>query len=315
MGDTGYVLEPPPSDDQPQAPAQPPPAQTPQAPTDAQRFAEQREGALEGTDDGGEEEQQPPPRQERRRTIVNDLQEERQARRQADERAARLEAEANQMRPIVNALAAHPNGVAMLQALVQGQPLPPPQQTGPDPELVSIAEDLGLYTLDGQPDLVKAGRIAQRQAHVARQAVQQAVQPMQQQTVSERAHVGRNALWTQAHQPENKDVDPGVLGELLKLLPDQLIADQGVQSLVWTLATGATTLQRNRGQAPPVPQPQPGVASQQPPVFTESAGGRVRPQTQLAAPFQALLKKAGLTDKDVQTSLGKYVPGAPNALE
>ena len=103
MSEPDLVLEPPPADEDEAAPPAPPTsgaleAEAPEAPAD-----------------------DAPPVEKPKRSIVSDLQAERLARRQAEENYQRATQEAAQMRPIVQALAKHPNGVAILQSLVQGR--------------------------------------------------------------------------------------------------------------------------------------------------------------------------------------------------
>lgn len=300
MSEQDLVLEPPPADDETAAPSPP----TPETPETSGETAETTPEA---------ETEQPPPVEKPRRTIIDDLQAERAARREAEQRAQSVAQELATAKPILQALARHPHGVQILQSLVQGAPLPQQGPPQPDPELQSIAEDLGLYNVDGTPDLVKAGRIQQRQHAVAQQAVQAAVAPLQQGTEAQQAQQSRVHLWQQAHQPENTHVDPTALKELLQALPDNIIKHQEVQSLVWVLAAGATALQG--GKAPQTGPPMPTPPPTNPPVYSEQPGGRARPVTPLAQPFQQILKRAGMSDKDMQATLGKFVPNAPNLLE
>jgi hypothetical protein len=52
-----------------------------------------------------------------------------------------------------------------------------------------------------------------------------------------------------------------------------------------------------------------------PPIYSEPAGGRPRATPQLDEPFRARLRESGLKDDDINQSLSRFVPGAPNRLE
>jgi hypothetical protein len=115
-------------------------------------------------------------------------------------------------------------------------------------------------------------------------------------------------------------IDPDMVERGMRTLPVEQMGNPEVQQTVLMTALGLQTF--GAGGAPQAPQaPQRGPASPQargqlrPPIYSEPAGGRPRAQPQLDEPFRARLRESGLKDDDINASLSRFVPGAPNRLE
>jgi len=254
-----------------------------------------------------------------RRTLVGDLVREREQRRVA-------ETQAQSAQELLRQVIADPAGMALLQRVASGATPPDPQQTQEAQqaqlqELEATAIDLGLYDADGNPDLGAAGRIMAREQRRVEAQVQRAVAhlqqtellPLKQQRVEQTiAHVKNVA----AHY----GIDPDMVERGMRTIPIDQINNPEVQQTVLMTALGLQTFGAGgapQPQAPPQRGPQ---APQQrgqlrPPIYSEPAGGRPRATPQLDEPFRVRLRESGLKDDDINASLARFVPGAPNRLE
>jgi hypothetical protein len=236
-----------------------------------------------------EETEQPAPR---RRTMLDDLRSERQARKEAERKAREYE-----------------SFIANI-ASQQQQPQAPPQPQGPDPQLVELAETLGLYDTQGQPDIQAAERVARFTGHVAEQQVRRYVQPLAQSQAQQQASVVREGM---AQHAATVGIGAEVVEQVASLIPDELLVQPNVAQLVLAVAGGLERMRGGtQGAQQPQQRPQPGRPA---PLFTEPAGGRrPAPQT-LSEPFRNVLANAGVTDKDLEGTLRNWKPGVPITLE
>jgi hypothetical protein len=262
----------------------------------------------------GEEGEEPEPPQGRR-SLVGDLVREREQRRVAEEQAAAAQG-------LLQSVMQTPEGLAALQRAALGDQAPPDQaaeQQALQEELEATAIDLGLYDDKGQPDLKSAARIMAREQRRIDVQVQRAVEqlkqtellPLKQQRAEQTiAHVKAVA----AHY----GIDPDMVERGMRTLPIDQLGNPEVQQTVLMTALGLQTF----GQGTPPPQPQYGPPQPQgrralrPPIYQEPAGGRPRGQAPvLDEPFRVRLRESGLKDADIDASLSRFVPGAPNRLE
>jgi hypothetical protein len=244
------------------------------------------EGAEEQETTEGDEQPEPAPR---KRSMLDDLRAERQSRKQAEARLREYEA---------------------FIAGQQQQPQAPPAPVGPDPQLVELAETLGLYDTQGQPDIKAAERVARFTGQVAEQQVRRYVQPVQQSLAQQQATGMREGMAQHAAQV---GIAPEFVEQVASLIPDELLVQPNVAQLVLAVAGG---LERMRGGPQGAQQPaQRPVTGRPAPLFTEPAGGR-RPAAQtLSEPFRNVLANAGVTDKDLEGTLKNWKPGVAITLE
>ena len=163
MSEQDLVLEPPPPDDEA---GQPPPPETPETPESAETETPETP-----------ESENPPPVEKPKRSMVSDLQAERTARRQAEQQAQQYQQQLAAVAADYAGARQHPNGVQILQSLVQGQPIAPGARAA-GARSGAAADCRGPRALQRRWDAGSAeGRAdAQRQNAVAQRAVQAAVQ-------------------------------------------------------------------------------------------------------------------------------------------
>lgn len=305
----------------PAAPVQgaPPPAGDPQGDPDDDPNA----------DPGDDPDADPDAQPRGRRTLVGEVVRERERRQLA-------EAQLSSSTDLLRQLMADEQGAALLSRIVGGGA---PGPAGPSPEdvaaeqaeLEALAIDLGLYDAQGAPDLATAKRIQQREERRVAQVVkrelgafeQTKLQPIAQQRAAQT--IGHVVAVAQQY-----GIDPQLVQNGMRALYEQnpnAIYDEQAQQAVLMTALGIQTFGSASGAPQPGGQPQPrqrprapqgGPAPLRPgapPIYTEAPGGGPRAQSQLAEPFRARLREAGLKDDEINASLGRFVPGAPNALE
>ena len=308
---------------QPPAPAAPP--QPPPAPDLSQPLLDEDEPITspQGDGDAGGEEEQAAP--EGRRTLVGDLMRER-------ERRQLFEQQSNQSQALIRQVMSLPGGMELLQAAATGQPPPrqPGQPSAEDEALAQeaseVARDLGLYNAEGQLDLRTAARIVLRDRKRTQTLVESALRPLQQQTLQ----LGVEPVI--AHVLSVADqfgIDRNLVMQGLRATPPEHVNNPQVQQAVLMMALGTQVmLGSQQGQAPqpgqrraPAAGPQNGGVQRQaqtfqPPIFTEAPGGRPRAQAPALDPvFRDRLKSTGMKDTDIDGTLSRFVPGAPNRLE
>jgi hypothetical protein len=253
-----------------------------------------------------------------RRSVVGDLVRERERRQQAETQAAAAQ-------DLLRSVMESPEGLAMLQRAATGAPASDApsaaDQLALQQEQEATALDLGLYDEKGQPDLAAAARIMAREDRRVQAQVQRAVQqlhqtellPLKQQRAEQTiAHVKAVAT--------HYGIDADMVERGMRTLPIDQLGNPEVQQTVLMTALGLQTF--GAGGAPQqqpqpygTPQPQ-GRRALRPPIYQEPAGGRPRGQAPvLDEPFRVRLRESGLKDADIDSSLSRFVPGAPNRLE
>jgi hypothetical protein len=269
-----------------------------------------------------DEDQGPPPDEDepqgRRGGVVGELVEERAARRLAEQQAASAQ-------DLLKQVMQSPDGLALLQRVASGTPA----AQGPDPqeayrqECEATAIDLGLYDDKGQPDLQSAHRIMQREERRVQAQVQRAVQHLQQTELAplKQQRVEQTIQHVKA-VAQHYGIDPDMVERGLRTIPAEQIGNPEVQQTVLMTALGLQTfggatppqgpVQRERG---PNGQFAASRGALRPPIYQEPSGGRPRSAPQLDEPFRARLRESGLKDQEINASLDRFVPGAPNRLE
>jgi len=305
------------------APAPAAPAAPPPPPDLSQPLLDEGEDTL-GEAEG--EELPEEPGQPQRRTVVGDLVRERERRQMA-------EGNLHQSQELLRQVMSLPGGMDLLQAAATGKPVNgspaapsrPGQLSPEDQALVQeaneVAHDLGLYDAEGNADLRTAARIVLRDRKRTEKLVQQALAPVQQTTMSLASQPVINHVLQVADQ---FGIDRNLVWQGLQATPPEHLGNVEVQQAVLMMALGTQTMLASQGQAPPpgaprpggrAPAPQPAQQQLRPPLFTEPAGGRPRAMPQLDDVFRDRLRSTGLKDEQINESLSRFVPGAPNRLE
>ena len=295
----------------PQAPPEPPPPDLTQPLTDPDDAAQ--EPPPPGDEDAEEEEAAPQPGG--RRSVVGDLVRER-------ERRQMVEGNLAQSQELLRQVMSLPGGMELLQAATSGQPVPrkPGEMSAEDQALVQeaqeVAQDLGLYDAQGQPDLRTAARIVLRDRKRTETMVRQALGPLQQTTINLASQPVINRVLQVADQ---FGIDKNLVYQGLQATPPEHLGNPEVQQAVLMMALGTQTMLASQPQNGPRQVQPRGTPLQRmgarAPIFTEAPGGRPRAGTQLDEVFRDRLRSTGLKDEQINASLDKFVPGAPNRLE
>lgn len=206
-------------------------------------------------------------------------------------RADALQEALNAARPYVDLVKQHP------ELLRQPDPVPYEDQIGDD-EAAQEARDLQLYDSQSQLDLKTAKKIIARRRteayQVGQQAIQEAMAPLQQST-AEAASRNNFAQMAQMRDPNgNPLVDPRILAEEWVQLPVELTANPQAAEVVLERAIGKSH-RRGTRIAP----------AKREPMFSEAPGGRGAASVVLTD----LDRKLGLTEKDLKSAAGTFVPG------
>lgn len=271
--------------DTPQQTPPPPQEEPPQPPGDESSPEEEPE------EEPGE------PEAPRRGSMLAELIQER-TRRQGAEQSVQ------QSQELIRAVMQAPGGAELLQRISSGQSATPAEDTA---ELEAIAADLGLLTPDGKADLDTARRINSRTARSVAQAVQQAVAPLQQQTLQIQAE---GAIQHALQVAQRFGADPAIVERGLRgVAPDQAMNPQ-VQQATILMALGLQGIAAPGGGAPQVPQGG-GTA----PLVTEAPRGRGQGAARLDPLWRGRLKSAGLSDQEIDGSLRNVDLRRPNKLE
>lgn len=162
------------------------------------------------------------------------------------------------------------------QALTNPQPQAAPQAQAPaqpavnDKQAEDYARKFDLYTADGKLDLARAQAIIEDNRRMAREEIQQAIEPMQTQTYTQQAEANYSALLQakdHAGRPLEKAVVDHVIGMITSQLPRakaaQVLADKNVTDLLLRVARDTQMQQKGPGVKAP----------DTPPLVTERAGG------------------------------------------
>jgi hypothetical protein len=238
-----------------------------------------------------------------------------------DLRTARKEAKAG--RELAKALKGRPDilaalsqgtpfGVPMTPAPVAPTPVAPPVAPAqadlglPPHELRDIAEEQGLYTSEGKPDLDAAqrfhARVERAASRVAERMVKERLAPIENRLVMDTAHARRTeALATLAQY----DVDPGLASQVIDGMiasNPELLNDPQVAASSVIFAIGLGTVQKKHGglpeATPPVAvAPVTPVARPSAPTYVEGATPRAAAPT-MSALEVAMAKRVGAKPAD-----------------
>jgi hypothetical protein len=269
--------------DTPEAPQAPPQEEIPQTPP---------------SDEAPPEEQEEPgePEAPRRGSMLAELIQER-TRRQGAEQSVQ------QSQELIRAVMQAPGGAELLQRISSGQSATPTEDTE---ELEAIAADLGLLKPDGTMDLDTARRINSRTARSVQQAVQQAVRPLQQQTLQMQAE---GAIQHALVVAQRFGADPSIVERGLRGVPADQAMNPQVQQATILMALGLQGIAAP-GAGPQVPQ---GAGTA--PLVTEAPRGRGQGAARLDPLWRGRLKSAGLSDQEIDGSLRNVDLRRPQKLE
>jgi hypothetical protein len=191
------------------------------------------------------------------------------------------------------------------------KPLPPEAETVNDDEAERYARHYELYTKDGL-DIGRAKRIIadnrSEMKRVAKQAADEAVGPVQEQTAKSgaREQFVRVAMAVDGQGQRVLD-DDGVkiLAQKFAQMPPQLASLPEVADLMLNAAIGETVRTGKKRVAAPSKEP----------VFSESPGGQRGTGYTISNIEKKVADSRGISHGDWEKAAKTYQPGQPNRLE
>ena len=245
--------------------------------------------------------------EQRVRGVIGELSRIRAENRTLKEQAGRLaqvEAELNQSRPYVEFLRANPH-------LTQPrQPDPVPAAPEADPDAVEAARLMDFYTADGKPDVDRGARWLALQDKRSNRAAQAQMQPLQQQSMQERAQANY-AMLRNFTLPDGSKLQQTIVDGIWTATQREqnglatLANPESVRALA-LLAIGAQSLGTR-------PQPS---APANPPLVTEATGGKGSlPAQRLSNLEERTITQRGMKPAAYQELTKNFKAGQSNVLE
>ena len=224
------------------------------------------------------------------------------------QRAAAIEAQLNEVRPILDAIKANPK---LVEAVTRGTHATSAtvEQPEHDQEAKDTAEDMGFYTTDGQLDVARARRVLDRIETRNARRTQSDLAPLKQQTAVRAAQEMRGRVDSIRTKEGTSLASKESLDEIFGMVPPELQAD-GKTAFVLALAAAGMDIYTGRKPAAAAPA----RSTYDEPIYTEPSGGR-RGAVSVSAELAALGKRVGLTEKDLGATVQRYVPGRSLELE
>lgn len=293
MSETAYNVE----DEGAAAPAETPePAAAAEAPPPAQAAPEPQEPEEEGVEVGG---QKLVPL-----AALHAAREEAKALKQKASQVDQVLGWYQQNRPYVEFLQNNPDLLKPRQAQPEPVKALPPEQ---DDALVQLARTLDLYTPEGQPDAKRASVIRNLVKSEAQSIAQEAVKPLHEQSVQERAQTNlRDAM--NASLPDGRKPDPQVLQHIWRSTDPKVLATPEGAAAAVMMAVGLGSFV----QPPAPPQAQPVLSV---PVVTEPSGGRNVNRAPVSEFEQRIMQVRGITPQKYQEYTRHFKSGDANVLE
>lgn len=212
------------------------------------------------------------------------------------DKAEKLEADLQQLRPYLEHLQSHPELLKKEE--------PPEFQRISDEEAERFARNYELYSATGL-DLGKAKRmIADQRAdtrRVATEAAQEAVKPLAATSAAQLSR--QNFAWA-AGEAQKRGVDPAIVAQTWTLIPPELSQHPEVAQLLLRASIGDAVYAGKAIRAP-----------QNEPTFSEAPGGPRGGQYQISPMEQRIAHNAGMKESDWTKAAASYQPDAVNSLE
>ena len=216
------------------------------------------------------------------------------------------------VRPLLAKLKDRPD---MVQAIMAGQPVPgvtaPAAAPDPDEALLprqdaeDLARTLELYTPEGQPDVVRARKVAAVMRRTSDDEATRKFAPLAQSMAVGQSGTLR-AQYGQVKDKAGRTVNPQVLEQLWSVVPAELIArDPNVAGVLYYAAKGYAA---HHGLDEPTPPPKA-------PIVSEAPGGSRNTAPALTEFDRHIQKAMQTTEKQYSETGARYKPGAINLLE
>lgn len=229
-------------------------------------------------------------------------------------RVSKLEGDIAQFTPIANAIRQRPD--LMAQAL--GETAPSTRQTagGSDSDITDelareIATEYELFDQQGQPDIARGRRAAARTRNMVRSMVDESVRPFQKATIADKAASNKATL---AAYVKQGDISHASAQAVLGMVPDEILADPKVMSVLYYTAMG---IDASQGKAPKrAAAGENGREAPNAPIITESGGRRPGAGATLSDFEANVAKNRGMSTQQYREHL-KDLPefGSPITLE
>ena len=239
---------------------------------------------------------------------AQDLQAEVETLRGKAQTADQVSAWVESVRPLLTKLKDRPD---LVQQVMSGAPAPVVAPTAPvEADVLSpadaeeLARTLELYTPEGQPDLVRAQKMARINQKMAAKQAAETFAPVREQMAAGQSGTLRTQ-YAAMKDKAGRTVSPQVLDQMWNLVPAELIArDPNVAGVLYYAAKGyAAHHGLDEPSAPPSV-----------PVVTETPGGQRSPQHTLTELDRRFARTMG-SEKTYTETAAHYRPGAINVLE
>jgi hypothetical protein len=164
-----------------------------------------------------------------------------------------------------------------------------------------------LYTAAGHLDVAAGKRALAREhkiaAAAAREAAQEVVGPLQQQSASREAQV-QQARIAAIKDKRGRTVAPEMVQRLFSQVPPEMAANPDVAAILYFAAKGMAA--HNEDDSVPAPGPV---------VTTEAPGGRAPAGSVMTDLDRRMARVLDRSNADYQKSSARFKPGMPNSLE
>jgi hypothetical protein len=233
---------------------------------------------------------------------------------EATGRITRLEGDIAQFTPIADAIRRRPD--LMAEALGQTQPSTRQSTAGREGEVSDatareIAEQYELFDQQGQPDLSRGRRAALQMRDMVRSMVDESVRPLRNATIADKAASNKATL---AAYVKQGDITQRSAEAVLGMVPDELLADPKVMSVLYYTALGIDAAQGKAGKRAAAGET--GREAPSSPIHTESGGRRPGAGAVLSDFEETVAKNRGMSTQQYRDAL-KDLPeyGSPITLE
>lgn len=205
-----------------------------------------------------------------------------------------------QHKPYVDFLRSHPDLISTQSRTPIATPQPEASKE-PDPSAIELAKTLDLYTADGSPDHVRAGRLMKVVDQIAETKAQKAIQPYADMSAQDKSTVNFQRALSVTDQSKTYKPSPETLAVMWRGMPAEMTADERVATVMAWAAIGHDVLAGKYHRQPEPPEREP--------VVTESAGGRHVNRPSISEFEQRIAKLRGLKSEDWNKRTEGYRPG------
>lgn len=202
------------------------------------------------------------------------------------------------VRPIINAVTANPKLLAEAMRIANGEgtrtSTATAEQPDHDEEAIGHAEDYGMYLGDGvTPDAARARRALNRIAGITGRQTDERIRPLAGVTLGQKAEANLREAAAEVDEDGIPFATLESIREVASQMPQQLLADPHVKTLVLNAAAG---IDRRKKRTPKAPDE---------PLYLERQGGGRRQTPTYSAEERQAMAAVGLTEDDMKKTSAK----------